>query len=220
MIEEVASTPDWLAFFQYGGIVAGALVPMALLFKGCRSWLVRRWRALIGSRVSQRQFSETIETLRDEIGQKIGSIDHKIDTLVAGFSAIDKSLERVGLMESMLRWSADRDEQSATLYFDERGSATFVSRPLTTWLRASRSDLMGWNWLNFVTATDRKAIRDELALAHTEHREVRMTINMCAHNEPPKPYLLTIVPMPDNPPARAWAGNITPMFTDPETLGH
>lgn len=200
MIEEVASAPDWVIFFQYAGIVAGALIPIALLFKGVRDWVATKWRAIIGSRVSQKQFAEKIEGL-----------DHKIDKVVASLGLIDKAMERVGLMESMLRITADRDDLSAVIYCDEMGRVTFASRSLAAWLETSKTDLLGWRWLNYVDSDQRKAVRDEILLVQSEHRELRMKIKMGPHGEPPGTYLLTMSPMPDNPPAKAWAGYIVPL---------
>jgi PAS domain-containing protein len=169
--------------------------------------------------------SAKVETLRAEISgsiadhfnqlrEDIRSMSVQVAEVLQVSGQVQQTLSRVGLLESMLRIAADRDDTVGTIYCDDSGQVTFVSRSVTQWLQASRSDLLGMRWLNYVTPPERKPFRDEFDQARQDHRELRMTIHMGPHNEEPRAYMLTISPMPDNPPAEAWSGHIRPVLAD------
>ena len=229
--------PEWITRLQYAGIIAGALVPIGILLWKVRHWIAFRWRKLIGQSVTHKQFDTRVGQLRTELERKIEENREKFSRVVDehysllidqirgltdqmaevihGLSELKLSSSRVSIVESMMRLSADRDDRVGTIYCDETGAVTFVSRTLAHWMQASRADLMKWRWLSFTPSKDRAAIRSELALARSEHREIRMAIAMGPLGEIAKPYLLTMTPMPDAPPAEAWAGYLTPVGHQP-----
>jgi PAS domain-containing protein len=236
--EPFSMPPDWVTFFNYAGIVCGALLPMALVFKSVRQWIGRQFKKLRSQRVSKSELSGRIENLREELDRSIAEhgelvredlsrkIEGQTDKLneIAGSVAklfeqgkrTEAAIGRLDLLESMRRLDADRDESVGTMFCDESGLVTFVSRSIATWLKASRSDLLGFRWLNFVETQDRKAVRAEMPLARDEHREFRMRIKAGPLGAEARPYLLTISPLPDSPPAQAWVGHLIPITAGAE----
>lgn len=222
--------PDWVTFFQYAGIVAGALVPLALVFKGVRAWIRRQWQAMRSRRILRSELDRKLTDLRESFStvmdQHVSMLAEKIDQknaetwkqLAEIKVAVNQSLElqnRVGLLESMLRLSADRDERIGTIYCNEDGEVTWVSRSIATWFRGSKGDFLGWRWHNFIAPADRMPLREEIRQAKLDHREIRMRISMGPFGAEAKPYLLVITPMPDNPPAKAWSGHLIPIDHEP-----
>lgn len=230
-------TPAWVEFLGYAGTVAGAVVSIALFFRGVRQWIAAKWRKLMRGSVTHRQLDARVSQFSNDLERKIEEnrekFSHVVDEhysllieqiqiltgkmteVMAGVAELRQSSSRVSIVESMMRLSADRDDRVGTIYCDETGAVTFVSRTLAHWMEASRADLMKWRWLSFTPTKDRAAIRAELALARSEHREIRMAIAMGPLGEIAKPYLLTMTPMPDAPPAEAWAGYLTPVGHHP-----
>lgn len=222
--------PHWVTFFQYAGIVAGALIPLSLVFKGVRQWIKRQWLKMRNSRISRKELDRRSQELRDTISasidQHVSMLVEKIDQtntqtakkLSEILATVNQALElqtRVGLLESMLRLSADREDRIGTIYCNEEGEVTWVSRSIAGWFLGSKGDFLGWKWHNFIAPADRAPLREEMKQARHDHREIRMRISMGPFGTDPKPYLLVITPMPDNPPAKAWSGHLTPIGHQP-----
>lgn len=218
--------PHWVTFFQYAGIVAGALIPLSLVFKRVRQWIKRQWSKFRSMRVSRAEVSHKVETLRSDMTKaiedlaamlisEIRQVSTEVKEVIQMGTEVKSALERVGLMESMLRIAADRDEAVGTIYCDQDGEVTFVSRSIAQWCQASRSDFTGRRWLNYVLAAEREAVRAEMVRAKADHRELRMMIHMGPHGTSPRPYMLILSPMPDSAPVRAWSGHLTPQGHDP-----
>lgn len=234
---EVGNAPEWVAWIYWIGLIAGAAISISLFFSKVRHWIGEKWRRMLGQAVTHTQLKAKFATLEGQINkrfedtlrsvstaidehhilliEKIDGLGIKVSEVAASVRDLALAIPRVNLMESMLRLAADRDDRVGTIYCDDSGAVTFVSRSLAQWLNASRSDLLGWRWLGFVPAADREGIRAEMALARNEHREVRMPVKMGPHGSRAKPYMLTMTPIPDAPPAEAWAGHISPIGHEP-----
>lgn len=216
----LAGSPEWMTYIVWAGYLAGAAIPIALFFKGFRTWVGNQWVKLRKRWITRREIDTKLQSMREHIDE---SINQNFAILVEMMTGVQNQLKevvgiqnRVGLLESMLRISADRDQTTGTIYCNERGEVTWVSSIVANWLKARDSDLDGRKWFNYIAPSDRKTIRDEMAQAHIDHRSVRMDISMSPYGEALKPYRLVLSPMPDNPPAQAWAGTLTPVGHTPK----
>lgn len=207
---------DWLRVAQ----ILGALSPFLLLFVArVRAWISRGWHMLFGQNASHAD----LHAMKDDLSNKIAdgfakfhreteSIAEQLNTLLSGVVGVSA---RVGIIESMFRHNADRDEGIATIYCDNSGGITFASKALADWMDCDREELAGMRWLRFVEPDQRAFIREEIPTARDEHRPIRTELNMGPDGKNRKPYLFVMSPMPENPPLQEWSGYIRPVGRSP-----
>lgn len=207
---------DWLTIAQ----ILGALSPFLLLFiSGFRAWVGKQWGRVFVRKASHAELS----AMRDKISQQLAEgfaqfhreIEAVADQLGQLLDGVGGVSARIGLMESMLKHNADRDERIATVYCDEDGGITFVSRALGDWMDCDRDELMGMRWLRFVEPSHRQIIRDDIPRAKLERRHVGIEIHMGPDGEKKRPYLFALSPMPENAPVSAWVGYFRPAGINP-----
>ena len=119
-------------------------------------------------------------------------------------AAVGRLQEQVDFVVQTIFAENDTDETTGRYHCDADGSVIYVNQTLARWLLVGKTDLMGWNMLNFIHSADVERVRNHWDQCREEHRQYRIQYHMVATTG--QQILVSVVasPTPDNPPAKRW----------------
>lgn len=165
------------------------LIPLALLvFRSVRSVIVKSvswmWRPISD------QFAR-----RDRVLEGIQQ-------------SVDAVRQQMSVVVGTLRLQADNAEDVGYFECDDQGRNTSVNRTYCRWMHCTPDQLMDWGFLGFIHPAQREAVRAEWMACIRDHRDYRTRFRMGSPDHGYREYDVIARPIPDSPPAIAWAGAI------------
>lgn len=184
-------SPEAMNSLEQWARMAVTLSPLLLLaFKSVRGALARLtgwlWRPLA------EQFARRDQLLR-AIQEDVGAMRAQLSVVVG-----------------TLRLQADNAEEVGFFECDEQGRNTNVNRTYCRWMHCAPAQLLDWGFLGFIHPTQREAVRAEWLACIRDHRDYRTRFRMGSPEHGYREYDVVARPIPDSPPAIAWAGTIRP----------
>lgn len=197
--------PDWVTWFEYAGIVAGALIPLSLVFRRVRQ-LASRW--LIQPLTSRLFVGESLAKLCEELAGLRKELAEMRSENRESAAKIDAMAERVDTMQAVVWTIADANPALALFECDAHGTLVHVNATLARWMGESRTDMIGRDLAGCIAREDRERFRADLAVAFERHHEYRDIVRMGPFGAASVAYELTMKPIPDTRPVRLWIGSV------------
>lgn len=91
---------------------------------------------------------------------------------------------------------------------DGSGKNTYVNQTYARWLSVGKSDLMEWNFINFLHPEDSVRVCNLWDMCRTEHRQYKNRHRMVASTGVVIDVEVIATPIPDGPPAKRWVGTM------------
>lgn len=182
--------PEQLQTIEQYGRIAMTLSPLLLLaFASVRrvaakatSWIWRPFAEQFAKRDRVlRSIEESVSAMRQQLAVVVGTLRLQADNA------------DVGYFES-----------------DQDGRNTYVNRTYCRWLHCAPSELLEWGFLGFVHPADREQVRGEWVACLRDHRDYRARMRMGSPQLGYREYDVVARPIPESPPAIAWAGTVRP----------
>ncbi len=198
-------TPETLEKLEQAGRTAALYSPLLLLlFKSVRAWtsaFVARLVEPITSRIranadALEAMRATLNAVNQTVQEDLGAIRAQV-SVIAGIARLQQdSAHDIGYFES-----------------DADGKNVWVSQTYARWLHATPDDLLGWGFLNFTHPDDRQRVMFEWDRCRRQHTDYRERFRMGPVGGPYFEYDIVARPIPEAPPAVAWAGSVRPAAT-------
>ena len=181
--------PDTLYLLQQWSSVILSLAPLLLLaFKGVRRLLARAtawlWRP-VADRFARGE--RMLQALLEEVGAM---------------------RQQMAVVVGTLRLQSDNADDTGFFECDAEGRNTYVNRTYCRWMHCSPDELMDWGFVGFVHPTERESVRSEWAACLRDHRDYRVRVRLGTPQHGYHEYDVVARPIPDSPPALAWAGTV------------
>lgn len=102
----------------------------------------------------------------------------------------------------------DADEDLARFHRDAAGGNTYVNRLYARWIGVGKSELLGWNYLNYIHPEDVDRVRKAWETCRKEHRQYRIHYRLVNIRGESFSVEVIATPIPDSAPAKRWVGSI------------
>lgn len=130
-----------------------------------------------------------------------------------------ESIDRLEVMGSQLsvvagisRMLSDNIDNVGIFECDAEGKNRHVNHAYSKFMRCNPSDLLEFGFLTFTHPDERAEVRVEWLACLAEHREYRRRVRMGNPNIGQyMVYMVQCRPIPNAPPAVAWAGSLRPV---------
>jgi hypothetical protein len=219
VIGPVEPSTDWVALLERAGIVAGALIPLSLVFRTVRQWAYRHlWLPI-------RELRVTKQDVAKQVNAQLSVVLEKLQMLVDASTQAQESRERqertllelagsLKMTKSILWQLADHDQVRGWYECDVNGAVLRGSRTLLAWLRCAPNDIAGSGWVNFVAEQDKDRAQQAWADAVRRHSSLYIRLRMGPMGGPYIEYEAYTQPIPEAPPPLGFSGWIRPVQSD------
>ena len=116
--------------------------------------------------------------------------------------------EQVDLMTQTIWAENDSDDEIGRFHCNAAGENTYVNQLYARWLGVGKSELLGWNYLNFVHPDDIDRVRRHWETCRSEHRRYHSRHRMVAADGEIIEVEVNATPIPESAPAKRWIGSI------------
>lgn len=140
-----------------------------------------------------------------------GSLTDSVKRTEAALSTI---AEQVDLMTQTMWAENDSDDGIGRFHCNAAGENTYVNQIYARWLGVGKSELMGWNYINFVHSNDVDRVRRHWETCRSEHRRYRLRHRMVAADGEIIEVEVTATPIPESAPIKRWIGSIWRLDND------
>ena len=123
-------------------------------------------------------------------------------------AAISTLAEQVDTMAQTMWAENDSHDEIGRFHCNAAGENTYVNQLYARWLGVGKSELMGWNYLNFVHPNDVDMVRQRWEVCRSEHRRYRLRHRMVAAYGEIIEVEVIATPIPESAPAKRWIGSI------------
>ena len=131
-----------------------------------------------------------------------------MDSVQRTEAAISTLAEQVDLMAQTMRAENDSDDAIGRFYCNAAGEITYVNQSYARWLGVGKSELMGWNYLNFIHSNDIDRVRRHWETCRSEHRRYHIRHRIVAADGEIIEVEVNATPIPESAPAKRWIGCI------------
>lgn len=135
--------------------------------------------------------------------------------IAAGLVAIPKLQDDVNnlseqfdMLMCTLRAEADAGDTVGRFDAGVHGGNTYVNQTYARWLGVGKSELLGWNFLNFVHPDDVEPLRKAWDTCRREHRKMSYKVRFVPAFGGEFTGVISLIPVPDGPPAKKWIGSL------------
>ena len=129
-------------------------------------------------------------------------------------AAVGTLTEQVDLMVQTMWAENDSDAEIGRFHCNAAGENTYVNQLYARWLGVGKSELMGWNYLNFVHSNDVDRVRRHWETCRSEHRRYQIRHHMVAADGEIIEVEVIATPIPESAPAKRWIGSIRRLDSD------
>lgn len=102
----------------------------------------------------------------------------------------------------------DADEDLARFHSDAAGGYTYVNRLYARWIGVGKTELLGWNYVNYIHPDDIDRVRKAWEQCRLEHRQYRIHYRLVPVTGEPFAVEVIATPIPDSAPVKRWIGSI------------
>lgn len=111
----------------------------------------------------------------------------------------------------------DADEYIARFHCNPEGENTFVNKLYARWMGVSKSELLGWKFLNYIEPADAARIKALWDECRAQFRACKFRTTLISATGERIPVEVNALPMPENPPIYIWIGTIRKLDHDRRT---
>lgn len=147
--------------------------------------------------------------------RKILNFMASVRGVVAGLAAIPKlqsDVELLGehfdILMCTIRAEADSGDTVGRFDAGSHGGNTYVNQTYARWLGVGKSELLGWNFLNFVHPDDVDLLRSSWEACRKDHRKLSHKCRLKPAFGGELTVIISLIPVPDGPPAKKWIGSM------------
>jgi PAS domain S-box-containing protein len=130
-----------------------------------------------------------------------------MDSLKRTELAVGVLTEQVDLVVRTMLIENDSDEVGR-FQCDGTGKNTYINQTYARWLAVGKSELMEWNFINFIHPDDVVRVRAHWDNCRAEHRQYQNRHRMVASTGKIIEVEVIATPIPDGPPAKRWVGTL------------
>jgi PAS domain S-box-containing protein len=127
--------------------------------------------------------------------------------------------EQVDLMLHTVMAENDADDELGRFHSAATGENTYVNQLYARWLGVGKTELLGWNFLNFIHPDDVHRVRAHWDACRSEHRQYRQRHRMVDAEGGVFHVEVVATPIPETGPAKRWVGVIRRIDNDRGTEG-
>lgn len=131
-----------------------------------------------------------------------------MDSVKRTEAAVGALTEQVDLIVHTMWAENDSDEHVGRFHCNSVGEITYVNQLYARWLGVGKTELMGWNYLNFVHPDDVDMVRRHWETCRSEHRQYRSHHRMVAADGEIIEVEVIATPIPESTPTKRWIGSI------------
>lgn len=183
--------------------VGGALV--AWYWKRIKEWKAFWNEVLIGLR-DVPALQETVKGIVYYVGPNGGG--SLMDSALRTEKLVNLLADQVEMIVQTTVAENDADEDLARFHRDAAGGNTYVNRLYARWIGVGKSELLGWNYVNYIHPDDIDRVRKAWEQCRTEHRQYRIHYRLVPVTGEPFAVEVIATPIPDSAPAKRWIGSI------------
>jgi len=140
-------------------------------------------------------------------GSMMDSITHTEKVMAA-------LVEQIDLVVQTMRAENDSDGFVARFYADGAGANTYVNRTYARWLGVGKTELLGWNYFNFIHLEDVDRVRQHWDLCRSECRHYRIRYRVVTADGESIDVEAAATPIPENAQTKRWVGSIRRLDSD------
>lgn len=120
--------------------------------------------------------------------------------------------EQVEMLMCTIRVESDSTDLIGRFDCGVSGSNTYVNQTFARWLGVGKSELLGWNFLNFIHPNDSEKYYEHWEECRRTHRKFSYIVRMVTASKEVITLDVSAVPVPDHPPAKKWIGSVRRVY--------
>lgn len=204
MLENILAQLDWTQIVLFTApTVFGAL--LVWYRKRIIEWR-RFWRSVLDGLRTVPELRADVKGIRYYVSPNGGG--SLMDTVSRTESAIAALSEQLDMVVLTMWAENDTDDGVGRFHTNASGENTYVNQLYARWLGVGKSELMGWNYLNFIHPDDVERVRRHWDLCRSEHRACYTRFRMVATDGETIEFDLAATPIPEDTPTKRWVGSI------------
>lgn len=164
------------------------------------------WRGVLDGLRSIPELKADVKGIRYYVAPNGGG--SLMDSVKRTETAVGALTEQVDLVVQTMWAENDSDDDIGRFHCNGAGENTYVNQLYARWLGVGKSELLGWNYLNFVHSNDVDRVRRHWEICRSEHRQYRIRHRMVAADGEIIEVEVTATPIPESAPAKRWIGSI------------
>src|SRR5690606_11050899 len=171
------------------------------------------WREVFNGLRSLPQLSQDVKGIRYYVGPNGGG--SMMDSLTRLENSVGDMRDQLDMVVETMRAENDTDETVAYFHSDADGAHRYVSQSYARWLGVGKSELLGWNFLNFIAGGDVEAVREHWSVCRAEGRRYQQRYRLVPVIGEPFEVDVMATPIPEGEiPPRRWVGVIRKVTED------
>lgn len=173
--------------------------------KRLREWK-KFWRGVLDGLRSIPELEADVKGIRYYVSPNGGG--SLMDSVKRTESMCSTLTEQLDLVTQTMWAEADTDDDMGRFHCGAMGENTYVNQIYARWLGVGKSELLGWNYLNFIHPDDTDRVRRLLESCRNEHRQYRIRHKMVAADGELLEVEVIATPIPETGPIKRWIGSI------------
>jgi len=170
------------------------------------------WRGVFDGLRSIPELNADVKGIRHYVAPNGGG--SLMDSVKRTEAAVGMLTEQVDLLTQTMWAENDSDAEIGRFYCNAAGANTYVSQLYARWLGVGKTELMGWNYLNFVHPNDVDRVRQHWETCRSEHRQYRSRHRMIAADGEIIEVEMIATPIPESAPIKRWIGSVRRLDSD------
>lgn len=170
------------------------------------------WRGVLDGLRSIPELKAAVRGIRYYVAPNGGG--SLMDSVKRTEAAVGTLTEQVDLMAQTMWAENDSDAELGRFHCNAAGENTYVNQLFARWLGVGKSELMGWNYLNFVHSNDVDRVRRHWETCRSEHRRYHIRHHMVAADGEIIEVEVIATPIPESAPIKRWIGSIRRLDCD------
>lgn len=204
MLRDILMSLDWAQIVVYFLGVLGALI-FWVYRKKFPQWQ-KAWRSAFEGLQSIPQLRDDVKGIRYYVSPNGGG--SLVDSSRRTETAVESLRDQVELLTHTMLAENDADDDLARFHSNTAGEVTYVNQLYARWLSVGKTELLGWNYLNFIHSDDVERVRTHWDLCRAESRQFRMAYKLQSPNGQVFRVSVIATPVPEGAGVKRWIGNL------------
>ena len=164
------------------------------------------WRGVLDGLRSIPELKADVKGIRYYVAPNGGG--SLMDSVKRTETSVGALTEQIDIVVQTMWAENDSDDDIGRFHCNGAGENTYVSQLYARWLGVGKTELMGWNYLNFVHSNDVDRVRRHWETCRSEHRQYRIRHHMVAADGEVIEVEVIATPIPEAAPIKRWIGSI------------
>lgn len=166
-------------------------------------WLAL-WKDVLSGLASIPELRQDVKGIRHYVAPNGGG--SLMDAVRRTEDAVGVLGERLDLLTQTVWAENDTDDDIGRFHTNADGENIYVNQCYARMLGVGKSELMGWQFLNFIHPNDADRVRHHWELCRKENRQYRINCHMVTADREVIEVEVVATPVPERPPAKRWVG--------------